>query len=71
MGSYGLNEDGRANSQYGTVPDYYINQDILHYIKGKDINNNSESIQHIMLYDRQLEFIINNLIEKGISCGSL
>lgn len=63
MGSYGLNEDGKSNSQYGTLPDYYISQDILHYIKGKDINNNSESIKNIMLYDTQLEFIINNLIE--------
>jgi len=66
MGSYGSNEDGTSNSQYGTVPDYYISQDISHYIKGKDINNNSESIQNIMLYDRQLEFITNNLVGKGI-----
>ncbi|MDD4295671.1 MAG: S41 family peptidase [Ruminiclostridium sp.] len=70
MGSYGSNEDGTSNSQYGTVPDYYISQDISHYIKGKDINNNSEYFQHIMLYDRQLKFIVNNLIEKSISCGS-
>lgn len=63
MGSYGLNEDGKSNSHYGTVPDYYISKNILHYIKGKDINNNIESMQHIMLYDRQLNFIINNLIE--------
>jgi len=63
MGSYGLNEDGKSNSQYGTAPDYYISQNVLHYIKGKDINNNSESIQNLMLYDSQLEFIINNLIE--------
>lgn len=61
MGSYGLNKDGTSNSKYGTAPDYYIEQDISDYKKGINVDTGYLSIDQMLQYDTQLNFIISNL----------